>query len=267
MIAGCDFSSGTPGDKASGASPLDVTAALAGPMPVFVSDYFSFVGADDKGHVAFAIDNDRSRRGNKFDADAHVFLHDEREGWIKVSGNGAYENEKKELLRIPDSPDFQFAGEVQRGITLESPRNRLKLAVNPMQERFSRVTNDSIFSMGSASAVLSWNGRVLPGRVIYEYIFMVNMSPWYSYVSGLFYNDFQGLYLETIDHGDLYVRNEKGKTSFGNALGFLVLDQKGEVLEDLRAEVPERSLALGFYRWPRTWQVSWRGRRAPALFP
>ena len=51
---------------------LDVPTALAGSEPLFVSDYFSFVGADEKGHVAFAIDNDRSRRGLKFTADAHV---------------------------------------------------------------------------------------------------------------------------------------------------------------------------------------------------
>ncbi len=261
ITTGCDFSPGKSRTKSSGVTTLDTAAVLAGPDPVFVSDYFSFVGADEKGHVAFAIDNDRSRRGNNFDADAHVFLHDEREGWVRISGNGAYKNGKKELLRIPDSPDFQFSGEVQSGITLESPRNRLKLVAEPMLERFSRVTNDSIFSMGSTSAALFWKDRVIPGRVIYEYIFMVNTSPWYSYVSGLFYNDFQGLYLETIDQGDLYLRNEKGKTSFGNALGFLVLDQKSEVLEDLRIEVPERSLAFGFYRWPGTWQVSWRGSK------
>jgi hypothetical protein len=261
LTTSCDFSPGTSSTKSSGVTTLDTTAVLAGPEPVFVSDYFSFVGADGKGHVAFAIDNDRSRRNNKFDADAHVFLHDEREGWIKVSGNGAYENRKRELLRIPDSPAFQFSGEVKSGITLHSPRNRLKLVIGPMQERFSRVTSDSVFSMGSTSAALSWKDRVIPGRVTYECIFMVNMSPWYSYVSGLFYNDFQGLYLETIDQGDLYLRNEKGKASFGNALGFLVLDQKSEVLEDLRTEIPERSLAFGFYRWPSTWQVSWLGSK------
>jgi hypothetical protein len=264
MIAGCDFSSGTPGDKASGASSLDVTAAVAGPKPVFVSDYFSFIGADERGHVAFAIDNDRSRRGNKFDADAHVFLHDEREGWVKISGSGGYQNTKRELLRIPDSPDFQFKGEVKSGITLESPRNRLKLSVDPMQERFSRSTGEAIFSMGSASATLAWKDRVIPGRVIYEYIFMLNMSPWYSSVSGLFYNDFQGLYLETGDSGDFYLRNEKGtrwSRVTGEALGFLVLDQKNEVLKDLLIRVPERSLAFGFYRWPSTWQVSWRGNK------
>ncbi|MGE5808758.1 MAG: hypothetical protein ACM32I_06520, partial [Nitrospirota bacterium] len=133
-----------------------------------------------------------------------------------------------------------------------------------MQERFSRATGDALFSMGSASATLAWGDRVIPGRVIYEYLFALNLSPWYSYLSGLFYNDFQGLYLETSDGGDFYLRSEK-KTgwsrSFGNALGFQLLDRKSEVLEDLRISVPERSLAVGFYRWPRAWQASWRGSR------
>lgn len=119
-------------------APLDVPMALAGSEPIFVSDYFSFVGADEKGRVAFAIDNDRSRRGLKFPADAHVVLHDEQEGWIKVSGGGDYENKKKELLPIPDSPDFQFLGEVKTGITLISPNDQLQLTIDPMQERVSR---------------------------------------------------------------------------------------------------------------------------------
>ncbi|HET7318989.1 MAG TPA: hypothetical protein VFK23_07645 [Nitrospirota bacterium] len=263
LLTACDILSGKAGEKPS-RTPLDVPSVLAGSKPVFVSDYFSFVGSDERGHVAFAIDNDRSRRGNKFSADAHVFLHDERTGWVTVSGNGGYENRRGELLRIPDSPDFQFIGEVKDGITLVSPRNRLTLSIDPMQERFSRATGDALFSMGSTSATLAWGDRVIPGRVIYEYLFVLNLSPWYSYLSGLFYNDFQGLYLETGDGGDFYLRSEK-KTgwsrSFGNALGFQVLDRKSEVLEDLRISVPERSLAVGFYRWPRAWQASWRGSR------
>jgi len=264
VITGRGFIRGEDGEKTSGPEPLDVTASLAGPKPVFVSDYFSFIGSDERGHVAFAIDNDRSRRDSKFDADAHVFLHDEREGWIRVSGNGSYANRKKELLRIPDSPDFLFLGDAASGITLDSPRNGLKLIVDPMQERFTRFTSEAIFSMGSTSATLTWKGRVIPGRVIYEYIFMVNLSPWYSYVSGLFYNDFQGLYLKTAEGGDFYLRNEKGTTwsrAFGKAPGFLVLDRKSEVLDDLRTQVSERSLAFGFYTWPGTWHVNWKGSK------
>jgi hypothetical protein len=149
FAAACAFSS-SQGDEAevstgktesSTENPraLDVTVALAGSEPIFVSDYFSFVGADEKGHVAFAIDNDRARRGRKFFADAHVVLHDEHEGWVRVSGAGDYENIKKELLPIPDSPDFQFTGEVKSGITLHSPNNKLELEVAPVHDLVRRV--------------------------------------------------------------------------------------------------------------------------------
>ena len=42
-------------------------------------------------------------------------------------------------------------------------------------------------------------------------------------------------------------------------MGFQVLDKSLELLEDLRIEVPERRYALGFYRWPGSWRVSWQG--------
>ncbi len=244
--------------------PLDIDQTLAGTEPVFVSDYFSFIGADDKGCVAFAIDNDRSRSGSEFTADAHVVLHDEHIGWIAVSGAGNYENAKKELLRIPDSPNFKFYGIVSDGIILDSPHNGLKLTVAPMIERLSRLGVESVFSLGSAEATLKWRDRTIRGRVIYEYIFKKNLSPWYSWFSGLFYNDFQGLYLMTDDGGDFYFRTSKGEawSDLGEkVLGFQVLGSDSEVLQDLRIEVLERSCAFGFYRWPKTWWVSWRGKK------
>ncbi|MGD0210381.1 MAG: hypothetical protein ABSC14_05315 [Desulfomonilia bacterium] len=243
---------------------LDVTKAVSGSGPVFVSDYFSFAGADEKGHVVFAIDNDRARRGEKFSADAHCVLHDEHAGWITISGAGEYENKEKDLLRIPDSPYFRFSGEVKNGITLDSPCNQLKLVIDPMNERVSRITGEVIYSMGSTSATLTWRDRVIHGRVIYEYIFMKNLSPWYSSFSGLFYNDFQGLYLTTSDGGDFYLHTSKGRAwskAIKQVLGFQVLDQHLELLEDLRIEVPERRYALGFYRWPGSWRVSWQGNK------
>jgi len=80
---------------------LNIAAALAGTGPVFISDYFSFAGADEKGHVAFAIDNDRARRGGKYTADAHVVLHAEHGGWIAVSGAGSYVNKKRSCCAFP----------------------------------------------------------------------------------------------------------------------------------------------------------------------
>jgi hypothetical protein len=240
---------------------IDVPVTLSGAESVFVSDYFSFIGTDERGHVAFAIDNDRARHGKRFVADAHVVLHDEHEGWIDIRGGGSYKNKGEELLSIPDSPYFQFTGEVKNGITLRSPQNLLELTVDPMIERVCRTGSESIYSMGSTSATLKWKDRSIRGRVIYEYIFMKNLSPWCSFVSGLFYNDFQGLYLMTIDGGDFYLhtsRNEAWSKTVERELGFHVSDEQNESLEDLKIEAPERTLAFGFYRWPHAWRVSWR---------
>lgn len=243
---------------------FDVDAALAGAEPIFVSDYFSFVGGDEKGRVVFAIDNDRSRRGRKFSADAHVVLHDEREGWIRISGAGDYENKKQELLTIPDSPDSQFFGEANSGITLRSPANKLALEVAPVRDRVCQISTEAVYSLGSTSATIKWRGRVIPGRVIYEYIFRKHLSRWYSAFSGLFYNDFQGLYLMTGDGGDFYFHTSKGNAwsdMFDRVMGFQVIDGQKEMLRDLRIEVPARVLGCGFYRWPETWKATWQGSK------
>lgn len=242
---------------------LDIAAALAGDEPLFVSDYFSFVGADDKGHVAFAIDNDRARRGKKFTADAHVFLHAEGEGWIKVAGAGDYENRKKELIPIPDSEVFHFSGSAATGITLSSQQNRLTLDVEPVRERLRRENDASLYSLGSTPATLTWRDRTIRGRVIYEYIFMKNLSPWYSLLSGLFYNDFQGIYLMTEKGDDLYLHSSKGtswSTMVEPLVGFLVRAGLDENLDDLGVEVTDRRFGFGFYRWPQAWNITWKGK-------
>jgi len=244
---------------------MDIAAALSGDESLFVSDYFSFVGADEKGRVAFAIDNDRTRRGKKFTADAHVVLHADGAKWVTVSGAGDYENKKNELVVIPDSPAFQFTVNAA-GIILDSPQNQLKLAVEPIEERLRRESTGSLYSMGSTTATLAWKGRTIHGRVMYEYIFIKNLSPWYSFVSGLFYNDFQGLYLMTEKGDDLYLHSSKGtswSTMFEPILGFLVRAGTAEDLVDLRIEVTDKSFGRGFYRWPQAWSIAWKGQAGP----
>ncbi len=120
---------------AAGCSGDSVAQEPATSTLVYVSDYFSFVGADQEGRVAFALDNNRGRDGEAFQAEHLVVLHDERKGWIDVLGNGPYDNLKKELDRIPDSPSFQFAGVPEAGLTITSAPNRLTLQINPMPMR------------------------------------------------------------------------------------------------------------------------------------
>jgi len=108
---------------------------------VTVSDYFSFVGADEQGHVAFAIDNNRGRDGNAYQAEHfYAVLHDEHHGWMQVSGIGRYENTYHALLIIPDSSFFQFVGQPAAGLTITSPVNQLTLRLDTIPERLVLVT-------------------------------------------------------------------------------------------------------------------------------
>src|SRR5207302_5101949 len=102
-------------------------AAESSSTLMYVSDYFSFVGADQEGRVAFALDNNRGRDGEAFQAEHFAMLHDEHKGWMDVVGSGPYDNLKKKLDRIPDSPSFQFAGAPEAGFTITSPPNQVTL--------------------------------------------------------------------------------------------------------------------------------------------
>ena len=99
------------------------------PSLLYVSDYFSFVGKDSQGHVAFALDNNRGVDGKKFQAEHFVVLHDAGRGWIEVKGNGAYDNSQGDLLKIPDSPSFRFQGTPETGMSIVSGANHLTLTV------------------------------------------------------------------------------------------------------------------------------------------
>jgi hypothetical protein len=63
-----------------------------------------------KGYAAFAIDNNRGKDGDSYQAEHFVVLHDEHAGWVKLFGNGKYDNGNEELKKIPDSFYFKFNG-------------------------------------------------------------------------------------------------------------------------------------------------------------
>lgn len=77
----------------------------------YYSDYYSFVGWDENGAVAFAIDNNRGQDGATWQAEHFVVLFDEQTGWQSLQGNGAYDNTAKALSAIPDSSYFSFSGD------------------------------------------------------------------------------------------------------------------------------------------------------------
>lgn len=241
---------------------------VSGSTLVYVSDYFSFAGADAHGHVAFAIDTNRGRDGESYQAQhLYAVLHDEQRGWVDLSGVGDYENAKQELLPIPDSPFFQFAGQPATGLTIQSSVNGLTLSVEPIVERVARAGGESVFSLGSAPATLTWQGRTIRGRVIYEYLIKQN----YNLITRRSFKglaEFQGLYLLAGSDDDLYVQSQRSAGMaklMGYLLGFAVTGGESEQLRQIRFVVPRHSPALGIYRRPKEWRVSWQGSKGPGL--
>jgi hypothetical protein len=235
------------------------------PTLLYVSDYFSFVGADQEGRVAFALDNNRGRDGEAFQAEHFVVLHDEHKGWVGTLGSGPYDNLKKELDRIPDSPSFRFVGAPEAGLTITSASNQLTLRINPMPIRHHRTDGKSRVWMGSASAVLTWQGRTIRGRVIYEYLFMPDFNRLTRTYFGL-WEEFQSLYLLADGKDDVYLHSqlsERLAPLVGNLVGFAVMNEETDYLNDLDVTVLDREFALGFYRWPTAWRISWKGNKGP----
>lgn len=249
--------------QASGAP--DPQILIAGTDLVYVSDYFSFVGADANGHVAFALDTNRGRDGDAYQAEHFVVLYNEHQGWIDAAGTGFFANTKHELLPIPDSPVFQFTGTPQTGLTIASPVNHLVLTIAPLPERVARGDAETIYRMGSAAATLTWRDRTIHGRVIYEYFVKAHYNRLTrTYLGSL--KQFQGLYLLAADSDDFYVHHTEGDLGrqFGPVLSFAAIGDQTKLPVDLRFEVTEQTFALGFYRWPLAWHLTWQGQRGPA---
>lgn len=233
---------------------------------IYVSDYFSFVGSDGQGHVAFALDNNRGRDGEADQAEHFVVLHDEKQGWVEVQGSGAFDNAKKELARIPDSAFFQFESTVETGLTITSVKNQLALRIDPIKQHQLRTDGQSTIWYGSAPALLTWQGRTIPGRVIYEYLVMPDFNRLTRRYWGL-WKEFQGLYLLAGDRADVYChsqQSEKIAALVGKLAGFAALSDQAEALADLHVEVLAHEMTFGFYRWPTAWHVTWTGANGPA---
>lgn len=232
---------------------------------IYVSDFFSFVGEDDKGHVVFAIDNNRGRDGDAYQAEHFLVLHDEQQGWVKLAGNGSFPNTKRELRTIPDSPFFRFDDTPRTGLTITSDLNHLALRVDPIPECTKNRHNGAVTWMGSASAILSWNERTIPGRVIYEYLMMPEFNRLTRTYWGM-WKEFQGFYLLADHSSDIYVHSqlsERIAQLVGKVVGFLVINDQTESMKDLKVEVLAHDLALGFYRWPTAWRITWAGSKGP----
>ena len=224
----------------------------------YYSDYFSFVGRDSKGWVSFALDNNRGQDGEDFQAEHFTVLLDEHQGWIRVRGNGSYPNPNQELKTIPNSKAFQFQGNPEQGITIESPANQIKLSLEPVIFQLENKKGLAHLRMGSAPAVLHWGERTIQGRVIYEYLFLPEFNRLSRSYSGL-WKDFHGIYLSVEGGGDFYYHSQQSdllKPLVGEVAGFFFLPKSStEPLSKINIKATEFKQSSGTYQWP----VAWRG--------
>lgn len=235
---------------------------------MYVSDYFSFVGKDQHGWVAFALDNNRGQDGDTWQAEHFVVLHDDRRGWVQMVGGGKYPNPNGALTTIPNSAAFQFRGTPTGGMTVTSVANDLRLQVHALPHRLRRNHTAGHYWMGSADATLEWNERVLHGRVIYEYLRMPNFNRLTRRYPGL-WKKFHGLCAWVEGEGDLYIHSQRNpllQPVVGNLTGFAVLNGETLSLDHLTLTVQERQQAIGTYSWPIAWQGSWGNSPSPATF-
>jgi hypothetical protein len=246
---------------ASAVEPVATSDPLVSSTLIYVSDYFSFIGSDSQGRVAFALDTNRGRDGSKYQAEHFVVLHDERQGWVAVEGIGSYPNPKRELAGIPDSAFFHFEGSPKSGLTIVSAKNDLTLKISGIPLRTQSAHAGSVTWMGSAPAVLTWHGRTIAGRVIYEYLLMPNFNRLTRTYWGM-WKDYQGLYLSAYPDHDIYLHShhsDRLAQLISKLTGFAVFGEIPETLQDLRLDVIETDFAPGLYRYPKLWRVTWTG--------
>ncbi len=230
---------------------------------LYVSDYVSFVGEDTKGRVAFALDNNRGRDGETWQAEHFVILHDEREGWITLQGSGTYENPTHELQSIPRSSFFNVQGTPQSGLIIKSPPNNLALSIHPIPIRLERKHEGGRYWLGSAEAELQWHGRTLRGRVIYEYFMMPEFNRLSRTYWGL-WKHFQGLYLVIEGLGDFYVHSQESDMMaplVGTVTGFFAVGEETHPIQALQVTLISHNQAWGLYRWPSAWGLNWVNQR------
>ena len=238
---------------------------VAGTALAYVSDYLSFVGADEHGPVAFALDTNRGRDGDALQADhGYAVLHDARRGWVPLEGRAAYPHPGPAVEDLPSSAWFAFGGGLEDGLVVESPANGLRLEVDPLTDRLVGRGGEVLFAMRTAAAVLRWDGRTVPGRLIHEGLAMRerNLLTRRSF-RGIAPLEFLYLTVGPPDRGagDLYLQLVEADGAPGGLpaqTGFA----DAEVLRDVSITTTQRVLAPGLHRWPSAWRATWDGGRA-----
>jgi hypothetical protein len=264
LVAACHPLSRVPNEKIFTITPSEFEKLKLS----YYSDYFSFVGEDEKGKVALALDNNRGQDGDKFQAEHFVCLHDEKKGWVKMRGSGIHPNPKKELDRIPDTDFFQFTGTPETGIRIQSRISGLELLVSPIPKVLAHQKGLASYWLGSASATLEWVGRKIRGRVIYEYLFLPAFNRMTrSYID--LWEDSHGIYVVVDGVGDFYIHHQRSQVIeplIGSTEGFFVCNGVSQSLERLEMAVVSKTLGPGFFWWPASWKGNFKIGSTPYQF-
>lgn len=222
------------------------------------SDYFSFVGSDAEGSVYLAHDNNRGQTGDQFFADHWIMMYAEGTGVVPIVGSAHYPNPGRELQIIPDSEHFRFRGAIESGIRMVSATNGMEMSVGRLVPVLRRQTEDRDYWIGAAPATLRWRGRTLNGRVIFEFIAQTGYNRFTSDF-GASWSNFNGLYLLTDDHHDLYIRyHERLQPGTPRESGMATFEGPG-TLSAIDFSIKEtQALADRNYRWPIRWEVGFQ---------
>ena len=131
-----------------------------------------------QGRVAFALDNNRGRDGESWQAEHFVVLHDEHAGWISLQGSGSYDNSTHELQTVPRLFFFPpWRARAQTGLSINSTVNNLNLSIKPIPIRLAKEHEGGRnICWGLRQQNCEWKDRRLKGRVIYEYFMMPDFN-------------------------------------------------------------------------------------------
>ncbi len=252
-LAGATASVGLPLLSASAES----TKSAQGRDEQYASDYISFVGNDDAGEVFFAIDNNRGRTGNKYFADHWGTMYDAKQGWVRIEGFRHYENTERTLTEIPPSEFFQFAGAPETGLSFKSAQNDLAMQIGSLRPDLLRKRDEGRFWVGAADARMTWKGRQITGRVIYE---KLERNDWNRFTNSFEKNwkNFNGFYLRDESGTDFYMHSHerKGGSDLTGKLVGLATWGTPAPISDLDFKVTKSVEADGGqFRWPTEWTI------------
>ena len=226
------------------------------------SDYVSFIGRDVKGVVYFALDTNRGRSGDDYQAEHFVIGYADGEGFLKLDKTGPFPNSTKELRTIPRSDFFAFLGHAETGIRLMSPVNGLELDAAPLEHTLDLKTRTGFYRVGACPATLRIKGRTIAGRMTYEALFYDGWNRFVRDYSGPWRN-FNGLYLLTDDGHDLYVRSqdfsrtmlpESWLAGFATWQGHAALSNIDFKITEFAAAKTSKGRYARF-NWPADWSV------------